>query len=77
MPYNKTTSRVKISTKKVEDLKGGTLVRWSGKPYVVLLYDKNPAGIGAVALEDGGYLTPDTIVEVIPAGEVFTITVGE
>jgi hypothetical protein len=74
MPYNNTSN---VNSSRVEDLKGGTLVRWSGKTYVVLLYDKNPAGIGAVALEDGGYLAPNTTVEAIPAGEVLTITVGE
>jgi hypothetical protein len=62
---------------KVKDLKNGSIVRWGGGFYVVLLYMANASQIGAVSLQDGGYLTPDTVVEIVPAGDVLTLTVGE
>ena len=78
MPLNEITPRITEKNRsKVEELEGGTLVRWSGMPYIVLLYDNNASRIGAVSLYDGGYLSPETLVEVIPAGDVLTITVGE
>lgn len=76
MPINIVSpSTTKPKNVRVETLEGGTLVRYSGTIYIVLLW-KNHAKIGAVSLYDGGYLTPETLVEVIPAGDVLTITVG-
>lgn len=77
MPVNTVTSNAKPpKSSRVEDLAGGTLVKWDGKPYVILIYDNNVSHIGAVSLVDGGYITPETLVTVIPAGEILTIVVG-
>ncbi len=78
MPINTVTISTtrKPRSKKVKDFEGGTLVRYSGGIYVVLLWNNNMSQIGAVSLADGGYLNPDTIVEVVPAGDIVTITVG-
>ena len=78
MPINIVSpSTTKPKNVRVETLEGGTLVRYSDTIYIVLLYDNNASRIGAVSLYDGGYLSPETLVEVIPAGDVLTITVGE
>lgn len=75
-------SRVPVKAK-VKDLPGGTLVKWynvyddSTEVYMVVLYKNNSAGIGAVSILDGGYLFPDTEVEVLTKGETITITCGE
>ena len=77
----KSKSRVPVKSK-VKDLPGGTLVKWyaeyDNKPefYVVVRYKNNSADIGAVSIFDGGYLLPDTEVEVLTKGETITVTVS-
>ncbi len=76
-------------TKKVpvSSLAAGTLVYWESAfnwdgvsrrlVFVVLAYWNNPSkSVGAVGLQDGGYLAPDTLVEPLEPGTEFTVVVG-
>lgn len=75
-----TVSSAKKESKLVEIglLSGGTLVRWQSHDHltVFIVSANKTGGIGAVSLEDGTYLNPTVSVEVIPQGEVLTITAG-
>ena len=82
------TVKIAGKTKKVpvSSLAAGTLVYWESAfnwdgvsrwlVFVVLAYWNNPSQIGAVGLQDGGYLTPDTLVEPLEPGAEFTVVVG-
>jgi hypothetical protein len=79
----KTTNNNTLKTAfKVSELAGGTLVRAKTRPYleptvyVVLCHQPNSARIGAVSIMTGGYLSPDTMVDVVSEGEEITFTAG-
>jgi len=59
----------------VKTLEGGTLVRFYAPYAPTMLFVVNPI-IGAVSLENGNYIGPDTEVEVLTPREVITITAG-
>lgn len=64
----------RISTHPISSFDGGTLIEWKGRIYVVLEYKKNNHDqVGAVCLEDGGYLSPTEGVVGLSAGETVTI----
>jgi len=60
----------------VKDAPENNIVVWGAKYYMRTTFQQNPARIAAVSLHDGGYLTPETMVEVVPNGTVLKITVG-
>lgn len=66
---------------KVSDIAGGTLVRYYYQtsdlpPMLFVVSAKKHEVIGALSIENGNYLTPDARVEVVPSGEIITVTAG-
>lgn len=70
-----------VTSHPIKDFEGGTLVRvdegCARDIYIVVRYRSNPANIGAIKLEDGGYLTPTTKVTPLSEGEVVELTAGK
>ena len=65
----------------VSSLKGGQLVLWDDynekeTVYVVVNYKSNQAGLAAISLVDGGFLSPETLVTPLEEGETITVVAG-
>lgn len=74
----------------VTTLRGGTLVYWPpnaalatkeeneiGGYFVTVQYKQNPAGIAAINLRDGGYLSAGTRVRLVSAETILELVAGE
>ena len=64
----------------VESLPGGTLVTWkysgSKRVFIVVRYKSNASDVEAIALDNGGFLAPGTLVTRLPEGTKIEVTVN-
>lgn len=65
----------KDKSTRVGDIAKGTIVQFKESYFIVLINKDNRSGIAAVALDDGDWLSSDAMVDIVPAGTVFEITV--
>ena len=73
-----TIERVDEETVPVESLPGGTLVTWkysgSKRVFIVVRYKSNASDVAAIALDNGGFLTPGYLVTKLPEGTKIEVT---
>ena len=63
----------------VESLPGGTLVTWKysgSRVFIVVRYKSNASDVAAIALDNGGFLNPGTLVTQLPEGTKIEVTVN-
>lgn len=60
----------------VESLPGGTFVTWTGskRVFIVVRYKSNVSDVAAIALDNGGFLAPGTLVTKLPEGTKIEVT---
>lgn len=71
-----TIERVDEETVPVESLPGGTFVTWTGseRVFIVVRYKSNASDLAAIALDNGGFLTPGYLVTKLPEGTKIEVT---
>lgn len=71
-----TIERVDEETVPVESLPGGTFVTWTGseRVFIVVRYKSNASDVAAIALDNGGFLTPGYLVTKLPEGTKIEVT---
>ena len=74
-----TIERVDEETVPVESLPGGTFVTWkkysgSKRVFIVVRYKSNASYLAAIALDNGDFLAPGTLVTKLPEGTKIEVT---